>query len=52
MEEKTSETKRLSRRKILRKVKRGAIFAVPTLVTFKISKLHAWASDTPEAPDW
>ena len=52
MEEKKSETKELSRRNVLIKVKQGAKFAVPTLVTFKISELHAQASSPPDVPEW
>ena len=51
MDEKSKKIK-TSRRDFLNKVKQGTKFAVPTLVTFKISELHAQASVPPDVPVW
>ena len=51
MDEKSKKIK-TSRRDFLTKIKQGAIFAVPTLVTFRISELHAQASAAPGVPVW
>ena len=47
-----SKTKKVSRRNILKKVKSGAKFIIPTIVTFNVSKLHADSSAPPGPPDW
>ena len=38
---KQSNSQKISRRKILKKIKKSTVFVVPTLVSFNISKLHA-----------
>ncbi len=43
---KQSPRQNLSRRKILKKIKKSTVFVVPTLVSFHISKLHVGASGT------
>ena len=43
---KHSHSHKVSRRNILKKLKSGAKFVVPTLVTFEISNLHVAASNS------
>ena len=44
MEEKKSEKISRSRRNMIKKVGVASVFAAPTLVTFKVSELHAQSS--------
>ncbi|MFA6472942.1 MAG: hypothetical protein WCU00_12975 [Candidatus Latescibacterota bacterium] len=46
------EVKNTSRRKLLKKAARAAVFVVPTVLTFKVTDLHAQASSTPTTPGW
>lgn len=49
---KQSNSHKISRRNILKKIKKSTVFVVPTLVSFNISKLHATSSKelTPPKP--
>ena len=47
---KQSLPKNLSRRKILKKIRNSTIFVVPTLVSFKVSKLQARTSFSKSSP--
>jgi len=52
MKSKKREENKISRRTLMKKATLGAGFAVPTIVTFKVSKLHAEASVPPGPPEW
>jgi len=47
-----SKTINISRMDFFNKIKQGAIFVVPTLVTFRISELYAQTSAPPGVPIW
>ena len=52
MEEEKKEVKNTSRRKLLEKAKKAAVFVVPTILTFKVADLAVAASPNrqPVAP--
>ncbi|MDP2983173.1 MAG: hypothetical protein Q8O92_07580 [Candidatus Latescibacter sp.] len=50
MENKNQEVKNTSRRKLLKKAGKAAVFVVPAILTFKVTDLHATASGAPAAP--
>ena len=50
MEEEKQRIKDTSRRKLLKKAGKAAVFVVPTILTFKVTNLHAQASTQPTTP--